>query len=82
MEEGAHQIELSQRAATGDAVALKLLLTESRRRLCDHISRRIPARLRSAVDVEDIVQEVHIEVFRRITSFQSHGPNAFYRWLA
>lgn len=31
---------------------------------------------------EDVVQQAHIEVFRRIAGFEWRGPDSFYRWLA
>ena len=70
------------RAANGDPVALKLLLTESRRDLCEHLARRVPADLRSRFDVEDIVQEAHIDVFRNFNRFEPRGPDSFARWVA
>lgn len=71
-----------QRAVAGDAVALKLLLTESYPRVCERIARKIPTDLRRVVDAEDIVQEAEIEIFRCIETFQVRGPNSFYRWFA
>ncbi len=73
---------LTRQAAGGDAVALKLLLTESHGRLCAHLSQRIPGVLRRTIDPEDIVQEAEIEVFCCIDAFEPRGPNSFYRWLA
>ena len=51
-------------------------------RLCERLLRRIPADLRSILDPEDVLQESHVEVFRRIESFQPHGPGSFHRWTA
>ena len=81
-DDGKPELSLARRAANGDMVALKLLLTESRRHLCERMSRRIPADLRPRFDVEDIVQEAHIEVFRNIDSFEPRGPDSFARWVA
>jgi len=58
--------ELVQRATAGDAGALKPLPTHSHERLCRYIMGHIPRDLRSFLDAEDIAQETHIEVFRRI----------------
>ncbi len=77
----AQQSELVQRAAQGDHVALKLLLTDSHARLCEWLARRIPDRLRSTVGAEDVVQEAHVEVFRRIGAFVPRGPQSFDRWV-
>ncbi len=74
-------IHLVEQAVAGDTVAMKLLLTQSREDLCRLVGKRIPADLRSILDVEDVVQESHIEVFRRIASFKVRGPQSFHRWL-
>jgi RNA polymerase sigma-70 factor (ECF subfamily) len=81
-DDGKPQPSLAFRAADGDAVALKLLLIESRRNLCERMSRRIPADLRPSLDIEDVVQEAHIDVFRRIDSFEPRGSDSFERWVA
>lgn len=72
---------LVERAVQGETAALMLLLTSSHRWLCDHISRRVPAALRSTIDAEDIVQEAHIEAFRRIGQFKPRGRGSFDRWI-
>jgi RNA polymerase sigma-70 factor (ECF subfamily) len=73
--------EIVRQAAAGDAVALKVLLVDSHEPLRAQLARRIPAQLQSAIAVDDIVQEAHIEVFRRIRSFKPEGPGSFDRWL-
>ncbi len=74
--------DLVVRAAAGDSIALKGLLTTSRPRLCVYISHRIPTGLGRLIDAEDIVQEAHIVVFRRISSFEARGRDSFFRWVA
>ncbi len=74
--------ELVVKAVAGQATALKLLLIESRDLLCKDIAGRVPADLRGVLDVDDVVQEAHIEVFRRIAKFVPRGPNSFYRWVS
>jgi RNA polymerase sigma-70 factor (ECF subfamily) len=74
--------DLVRRAVGGDTLALKLLLTESRDRLCEHLSNRVPPDLRPSLGVEDVVQEALLEVFRRIETFEVRGPRSFYRWVA
>jgi RNA polymerase sigma factor (sigma-70 family) len=70
------------RAAEGDPVALKLLLTKTRARLRAYISVQIPADVARVVDPEDIVQDTHGEVFRRIRTFESRGEDSFFRFTA
>jgi RNA polymerase sigma-70 factor (ECF subfamily) len=77
----AHQFELVQQAVQGDRVALKLLLTDSHARLCERLARRLPSLLRSTVEAEDVVQEAHVEVFRRIGTFVPREPQSFDRWV-
>lgn len=81
MDRSTREPDLLLRAIDGDTVALKLLLTESHGPLCERISRRVFGDLQRVVDVEDIVQEAHVEVFRRIRSFEPRGPGSFSRWL-
>lgn len=71
-----------EQAINGDKLALKLLLTDSHERTRNFIASKIPARLRSILDPDDVLQDVHVEVFRRISSFESQSPESFHRWLA
>jgi RNA polymerase sigma-70 factor (subfamily 1) len=73
---------LVERAASGDTVAITVLLTFVRGRLRTHFERRIPRDLQSCVDVDDLLQETQIQVFHHIRTFQSTGPDSFYRWVA
>ena len=75
-------IDLVRRAVGGDTLALKLLLTDSRDRLCQHLSNRLPPDLHPSLDVEDVVQETLTDVFRRIGTFEAREPGSFYRWVA
>lgn len=74
--------ELVTRAVGGDLAAVKLLLIESEAMIRRRIERRVPAALRPAVGVEDIVQETHVEVFRRIGGFEVRDNRAFERWIS
>ncbi len=77
-----HSRQLVERAIGGDAVALKVLLTNTRRRLEAYLSTRVSVGLRQGVEVDDVIQEAHIEVFRRISSFEPRGADSFFRWVA
>ena len=72
---------LIKRAADGDEVALKVLLTRSHPLLCGYVAERIPANLSRLVDIEDIVQDTHVRVFQRIGTLRSNRPKSFRRWL-
>lgn len=76
-----HTGTLVVRAAGGDEVALQILLADSRAQVCRYIAQRIPNDLCGHIDAEDIVQESHIEVFRRVHGFDDRGPRSFDRWV-
>ena len=60
---------------------MKVLLIESRDRVCTHMAGRVPRDLRSVIDVDDLVQETHVEIFRRIREFTPRGDGSFDRWV-
>jgi RNA polymerase sigma-70 factor (ECF subfamily) len=70
------------RAIRGDETALKVLLASSHARLVSFISRKIPSDLGRVVAAEDVVQEAHVEVFRRIHDTAPASEDAFFRWCA
>lgn len=70
------------RAIKGDSIALKILLTGVHHQLKQRLGRKIPANLQSLIEPEDVLQEVHVEVFRRISQFKPQGEAAFERWVA
>ncbi len=72
---------LVRRAIGGDEVALTILLTESRNRLCGYLSGKIPRELGGRIDADDITQEAHVEVFRHVRSFEPRGAESFDRWV-
>ncbi len=76
------ELALIKRAANGDAVAITLLLADSRQRLRDHLEKRIPSDLRRTIGADDLVQETQIKVFRHMGSFVQRGDDSFYRWVA
>ena len=73
--------ELVQSATLGSREALKILLTDSREELCRFVQRKIPALLGRLIEADDVVQETHVEVFKRIGQFTSRGNGSFGRWV-
>ncbi len=73
---------LVERAKSGDSVALKVLLTETYGRLRGLVSQKIPPNFGSLIDPEDVIQDTHIEVFRRIGAFVPGEGDSFFRWAA
>jgi RNA polymerase sigma-70 factor (ECF subfamily) len=78
-------IELLGRARGGDSAALDRLIARYRPRLCRWASGRLPDRMRSLLDTEDLVQDVLLRTVRRIEAFQpdasgsSGGFHAYVR---
>jgi RNA polymerase sigma-70 factor (ECF subfamily) len=77
-----HESERVRRAVQGDRVALTLYLKDTRARLREQIQLRIPGDLRRVLDADDIVQETHVEVFRRVDALKSDDAAGFRRWIA
>lgn len=75
------RFEFVQRAIDGDRIALAALLAESRAQLLTRVQRRVPATLRSLLDPDDVVQDAHVEVFRRIGVFKPQTDESFDRWV-
>lgn len=68
------------RAVEGDEVALKVVLTRTRRGLRDFVSEKIPRDCRHLFDSDDIVQVTHISIFQNINRIRSTHPGSFHRW--
>lgn len=61
------------------------LITEHFRRhsdeFCTYVCRRIPRRLRSLIQPEDVLQEAYMDACRSAGSFQGDDPRGLVRWL-
>jgi RNA polymerase sigma-70 factor, ECF subfamily len=68
-------VELVRLAQAGDARAFEALVVKYQRRIARHVARYV----RSAGDVEDVVQDTFIRAYRGLASFR--GDSAFYSWL-
>src|SRR6186997_478329 len=68
-------IELARLAQAGDARAFEALVVKYQRRIARHVARFI----KSADDVEDVVQDVFVRAYRGLASFR--GDSQFYSWL-
>jgi RNA polymerase sigma-70 factor, ECF subfamily len=64
-----------------DAEELQRLLQAHTEHLRRFIAGQIPARFQALISSEDVLQEVWMEVFRKVDSFRNSGPNSFDRWL-
>ncbi len=73
--------QLVHRAAGGDAAAMECLLVRYNEALLRYIERRLPSDLSRVMDAQDILQDVHFEVFRRLSEFTSPDIRSVRRWL-
>jgi RNA polymerase sigma-70 factor (ECF subfamily) len=72
---------LLEQVAQGDRQALGRLLQRYRPRLQAFIGARLDPRVRSRVDPSDVVQEVQLEVTRRMDDFLNRKPMPFHLWV-
>jgi RNA polymerase sigma-70 factor (ECF subfamily) len=73
---------LVARAVAGETFALEQLLLYHHDRLARHVAGQLPDDLRPGADVEDVLQQTYMQVFRDIRRFQPRGEGSFFRWLA
>jgi RNA polymerase sigma-70 factor (ECF subfamily) len=72
---------LLQRAAGGDAEALRELFSRCRDRLKRMVHLRLSRRLAGRVDDSDVVQEAYLEVARRLDEYIREPSVPFFLWL-
>jgi RNA polymerase sigma-70 factor (ECF subfamily) len=72
---------LLEQVARGDRQALGDLLQHYRPRLHAFIEARLDPRVRSRLDPSDVVQEVQLEVARRMDDFLNRSPMPFHLWV-
>lgn len=81
MSENASELGLVKQAIAGERVALERLLVMHARRLSRHLQPKIPDVLKGVIDVDDILQQTFLQVFRDIRTFEPGGQGSFYAWL-
>jgi RNA polymerase sigma-70 factor (ECF subfamily) len=72
---------LLQQVAQGDRRALGLLLQRYRPRVHAFVAARLDPRVRPRLDPSDVVQEVQLEVTRRMDDFLNRSPMPFHLWV-
>lgn len=70
-----------EEARQGSEFALKKLLTVYYPALQQRVSMRMDPRMRARLGPEDVLQQVYLEVFRRMGTFENRGPNSFLTWV-
>ena len=68
-------------AVAGNTTAAGRLFFLLTPRLRAYVDRRLPRVLTRYVESADVIQDTHIEAFRRIRSFQPDGVDGFEKWL-
>jgi RNA polymerase sigma-70 factor, ECF subfamily len=72
---------LLQRAQAGDRQAYEELFARHRPYLRQVVELRLDPGLRTRVDPSDVVQEAHLEAFRRLGTYLRERPIPFRLWL-
>jgi RNA polymerase sigma-70 factor, ECF subfamily len=74
--------ELVRRGRSGDPSAFVSLIERYRSRLEALAYVKMSAKLLRSYSVEDVLQEACLRGFRSFQSFESRGPNSFFRWIS
>jgi RNA polymerase sigma-70 factor (ECF subfamily) len=77
----AKTVELVRRVHAGDEAAREELFTRYYPRVLGAVRRRLGPRLRSKVEVEDVVQDSFCRMLRQLPSFRISGENCFTHWV-
>ena len=81
MPSSAWEMEMIEQALAGDRLSLDRLLCRHASRLRQHLAPRLPDVLKGVVDVDDILQQAFLQVFRDFQRFEPQGPGSFYAWM-
>lgn len=71
-----------RQAANGDTAALERLLWAHRGRLAGFCRRKIGTDWQGRIDVDDLLQDSLVDIFKDIGGFAWQGEDSFYRWAA
>jgi RNA polymerase sigma-70 factor (ECF subfamily) len=72
---------LLERVQSGDRQAFDELFARHRPYLRQLVELRLDPKLRARVDPSDVVQEAHLEAFRRLNTYLQERPMPFRLWL-
>ena len=78
---GTSEHQLIAQAASGDYVALERLLLANYDRLARSIGPKLPTSVQQVIDVDDILQQTFLQVFRDIRSFEAQSGASFFNWV-
>ena len=68
-------------AVTGGDASFEELFERHRRAVRELVRLRMDAKLRSRIDLSDVIQETEIDAFRRFEDFMKRRPMPFHLWL-
>ena len=74
-------LRLLEQVRDGDRQAFDQLFARHRPYLRQIVELRLDPRLRARVDPSDVVQEAHLEAFRRLSTYLKQRPMPFRLWL-
>jgi RNA polymerase sigma-70 factor (ECF subfamily) len=72
---------LLEEARKGDRLGFDRLLARHRPDLLQFVALRMDRKLRGRLDPSDVVQDAHLEVYRRLGDFLDRHPMPFHIWL-
>lgn len=75
------ELQLIPLAATGDKVAIDHLVMLHRDRLKRMIVARMDQRLNRRMDASDVIQEMHVEISKRLPEYLSKPDVPYFVWL-
>lgn len=78
---GGNEQQLICMATSGDSIALERLLLTYYDRLAQNIGTKLPTSVQQVVDVDDILQQTFLQVFRDIRNFEPHSGPSFFNWV-
>ena len=81
MEEHDRTVAWAAAAASGDSLAAAKLLAAYHPRLHARAQARLEANLQVKVSPEDLLQEVYLQVFQQLGSFEPRCPRSFLNWV-
>ena len=72
---------LLEQVREGDRQSFDQLFARHRAYLCQIVELRLDPRVRTRLDPSDVVQEAHLEAFRRFGAYLRQRPMPFRLWL-
>jgi len=73
--------DLLDRAKTGSESAVNTLMDRHRKQIRNLVQMRMDRTIRQRVDVSDVVQEIFLDAFRRLSSYLDNPKLPFHIWL-